>query len=160
MTKQKSAGATIFRRKAITFTVLALLSCLVLYQASGLAAALCYDRALDEYDSRNYVAASYWLVVPAYAGRPDAMTLLGSMYATGKLGPIDGETSETWLLKAASKDYVDAQSLLGIMYATGVGLRRDRIKATYWLGMAAAKGDAPAIRVLGTISQQSGVLTD
>lgn len=152
---QERDSAKVFRRKSIVLSGIALLSFLLLYLGSVLAAVLCYDKALDEYDSKNYMAARYWLILPAYAGRPDAMTLLGTIYATGKLGPVDGGASEKWLLKAALQDNVDAQSILGIIYATGVGVKMDRIKGTYWLQLAAAKGDAAAIRVLGQIGQQS-----
>lgn len=72
----------------------------------------CFALALRYYQGENveqdYSEAAKWLEKAAAGNHLDAMNLLGSLYAEGKLGPVNNEKALHWWHLASNLSHVEA----------------------------------------------------
>jgi uncharacterized protein len=78
------------------------------------------------------------IVARAERGDPQAQTMLGFMYATGRGVPQSYSAAVDWYTRSAHQGDPDGQYLLGLMYDKGFGVNIDVVKAYKWLNLAAA----------------------
>lgn len=98
------------------------------------------------------------MIEAAKLGKPEAMTLLGSMYLLGQGVNEDGQAAIYWLQKAIDSGYDGAISILGMAYATGkAGVKVDLHKAREMLAVAAVKGDDKSTRMLEMMEKGEGM---
>ncbi|MDB5802759.1 MAG: Sel1 domain protein repeat-containing protein [Betaproteobacteria bacterium] len=122
--------------------------------AAGLPSAAWADlaRGRQAYQKKNYKLAFTELSPDARRGKPEAMYLLGKMYAEGQgIGRDDAQAFE-WFQKAADANYAPAQGMLGMFYAQGRGATRDNTKSIEWARRAAENGDALSQYMMGVRS--------
>ena len=117
-----------------------------------------YDKAITFHGAKNYTEAAPLMIQAAELGKPDAMTVLGSMYLLGQGVKEDGRAAVHWLQKAINAGYDDAISILGMAYATGkAGVHVDIHKAREMLTTAAEKGDAKSAQMLEMMEKGEGI---
>ena len=109
-------------------------------------------RGRQAYQKKNYKQALTELTPEAKRGKPEAMYLLGKMYAEGQGVERDDVQAFTWFQKAADADFAPAQGMLGMFYAQGRGAMRDNTKSIEWARRAAENGDALSQYMMGVRS--------
>jgi tetratricopeptide (TPR) repeat protein len=90
----------------------------------------------------------------AASGNPEAQTMLGIMYYSGKGVPQDDQAAFSWYQLAAKKGNPQAENNLGVMYEKGRGVPQDYGLAAKWYGMAAAQGQAMGKANLADLQQK------
>lgn len=128
--------------------VLALIAAAVL---CGIAVPAFADLAAGKraYEKKDYKRAVTELGAEAKRGKPEAMYLLGKMYAEGQGVGQDDAQAFTWFQKAADANNGAAQGMLGMFYAQGRGTARDNAKSLEWARRAADNGDALSQYMMG-----------
>ena len=117
-----------------------------------------YDKAISFHGAKDYKAAAPLMIQAAELGKPDAMTVLGSMYLLGQGVKEDGQAAVHWLQKAIDAGYDGAVSILGMAYATGkAGVKVDIHKAREMLATAAEKGDDKSAQMLEMMNKGEGM---
>ncbi|HEY4370579.1 MAG TPA: tetratricopeptide repeat protein [Burkholderiales bacterium] len=101
------------------------------------------------YAKKDYKRAFPELSAEAKRGRPEAMYLLGKMYAEGQGTAQDDAQAFNWFQKAADANNAPAQGMLGMFYAQGRGATRDNAKSVEWARRAADNGDALSQYMMG-----------
>ncbi|HTW66083.1 MAG TPA: protein kinase [Bryobacteraceae bacterium] len=102
--------------------------------------------------NHNEAAARDTFTKAANAGNPQAMVLLGSMYAQGLGGTKSDSDALHWFQQAADLGYVRGMFNLGVMYETGRGVLAsggNQAKAAQWYAKAAnlPGGEVAAFRL-------------
>ncbi len=117
-----------------------------------------YHDAISLHGAKDYKAAAPLMIQAAELGKPDAMTVLGSMYLLGQGVKEDGRAAVHWLQKAIDVGYDGAISILGMAYATGkAGVKVDIHKAREMLTAAAKKGDEKSAQMLEMMEKGEGM---
>lgn len=117
-----------------------------------------YHEAISLHQQKNYKAAAPLMIQAAELGKPEAMTVLGSMYLLGQGVKEDGQKAVHWLQKAIDARYEGAVSILGMAYATGkAGVKIDIHKAREMLTAAAKNGDEKSSKMLEMMAKGEGV---
>lgn len=117
-----------------------------------------YNDAISLHQEKNYKVAAPLMIQAAELGKPDAMTVLGSMYLLGQGVKEDGQKAVHWLQKAIDAKYEDAISILGMAYATGkAGVKIDIHKAREMLTAAAKSGDEKSAQMLVMMEKGEGM---
>lgn len=80
----------------------------------------------------------------ALDGYPEAQSMVGSMYWSGRGFPKNNEEAVRWYRLAANQGDSFAQRYMGISYLTGTGVAVDEPGARNWFLRAAERGDATA----------------
>jgi len=93
--------------------------------------------------------AERWWRRAAELGDPDAMILIGHMYAEPWGVPQNISEAANWFLKAADSNRLDAVQALIDLYLGAWSNERDEFAASHWLERAAAMGDRHAKLLLG-----------
>lgn len=101
------------------------------------------------YENKNYALALSELGAEAKRDKPEAMHLLGMMYADGSGVARDNARALDWFRKAAALNYGPSQGMLGMFYAQGRGVARDNAKSLEWTRAAAENGDALSQYMMG-----------
>lgn len=91
-----------------------------------------------------------WLVRAADKGHPDAQTLLGLAYLTGRAAKRSPQEALKWLRMAAEKNYPKAEGLLALAYITTPEIRSDE-DGRRWARKAAEDGDPLGQALLGEL---------
>lgn len=94
--------------------------------------------------------AIVWLVRAADKGHPEAQTLLGLSYYTGRAVTRSPEEAVKWLHLAAEKNYPKAEGLLGLAFITTAEVRNHE-EGQRWVRKAAADGDPLGQTLLGEL---------
>ena len=108
-----------------------------------------FARGKQAYGKKDYALALKELEPVAQRAHPEAMFLLGSMYAEGQGVAKDEPRAFELIQKAALADYLPAQSALARFYAGGRGTARDNDKSVEWARRAANNGDALSQYMMG-----------
>lgn len=111
-------------------------------------------RGKQAYAKKDYQRALTEFERDAKRADPEAMFLLGNMYAKGEGVPRDDVRAFQWVEKSALADYVPAQSMLAQLYAGGHGTVRDVEKSVSWARRAADNGDALSQYMMGMRSSE------
>ena len=98
-------------------------------------------RAVQMYDSRNYVAALPAFQQAARGGLADAMMYLGVMFAQGQGTRVDFAQAVNWFQKAADLGVSQAMCNLGSLYYQGAGVTRKYDEALRWFNRCATAGN-------------------
>lgn len=94
--------------------------------------------------------AIVWLGRAADKGHPDAQTLLGLSYFSGRAVTRSSEEAVKWLRQAAEKGYPKAEGLLGLTLITASEVRNQE-EGVRWVRKAAADGDPLGQALLGEL---------
>ncbi len=97
--------------------------------------------ALDAFGRHHDREAAAELRALAYENSAVAETLLGVMYADGRIGRADPATAAAYWLRAAQRGYPPAQIALARTLADGRGMPRNRAQAYTWALIAARLGE-------------------
>jgi TPR repeat protein len=111
-----------------------------------------YARGKQAYDKKNYALALTELSAEAKREKPEAMHLLGMMYAEGLGVQRDDAQALKLFEKAAGAGYAPSQGMLGMFYAQGRNVVRDNAKSVEWTRRAAENGDALSQYMMGVRS--------
>ena len=87
-------------------------------------------------------------------GNADAMTVLASMYSTGRAVEQTDEDAILWYRQGAVRGNAEAQALLGSFLASGRGCEPNLSEATFWLYKAAKAGCQEALDWLADLVLQ------
>lgn len=91
-----------------------------------------------------------WLVRAADKGHPEAQTLLGLSYFTGRAVTRSPEEAVKWLRLAAERNYPKAEGLLGLTFITTAEMR-NHDEGRRWVRKAAVDGDPLGQTLLGEL---------
>jgi TPR repeat protein len=91
-----------------------------------------------------------WLVRAADQGHPDAQTLLGLAYLTGRAAKRDPQEAVKLLRMAAEKNYPKAEGLLALALISAPEVRNEE-DGRRWAAKAAADGDPLGQALLGEL---------
>jgi TPR repeat protein len=111
-------------------------------------------RGKQAYAKKNYALALNEFTADAKRSNPEAMYLLGNMYAEGQGVARDDTQAFQWVEKAALAGYAPAQSMLARFYAGGRGTGPDNDKSIDWARRAADNGDALSQYMMGLRSAE------
>lgn len=133
----------------------ALLPLLLVIQLSLISAEPSYDRGLQAYNEKDYVAAAKEWNAAAQRGSAPAQNALGFLFQRGLGVAKKEETAVSWFRAAASTGYGPAEYNLGLAYRQGSGVPKSPADAAKWLKLAASHGVAEAELSLGNIAYSS-----
>jgi TPR repeat protein len=112
----------------------------------------------NQLNNHNEAAARDTFTKAASAGSPQAMVLLGSMFAQGLGGPKSDSEAVHWFQQAADRGYVRGMFNLGVMYETGKGVLAsggNQARAAQWYAKAAnLRGGEDAAFRLGLMYEE------
>jgi TPR repeat protein len=111
-------------------------------------------RGKRAYAKHDYKLALGEFTADAQRSDPEAMFLLGNMYAAGEGVARDDTRAFEWIEKAAQAGYPPAQGTLARFYAGGRGVARDNNKSVEWAHLAADNGDALSQYMMGLRSAE------
>ncbi len=117
---------------------------LLLLFALGASPADRLAQAMTDYSAHRDHEAAAGFGVLAQADSAIAETMLGQMYAEGRVGSPDPATAVAWWLRASQRGYPPAQVALARALADGRGVSRNRAQAYEWSLIAARRGDGAA----------------
>ena len=99
-----------------------------------------YYSAEMAFNKGKYEVALEELMPLVEKGHPNALNLLGHMYADGKGVEQNSMISLKWYKLAAEKGQKYSQKRLGYIYAKGIGVTQDYILAHMWYNISASQG--------------------
>ena len=108
-----------------------------------------FDDGTVAYKEGRYETAASVFEKLAEKGDHRAMSIIGSMYASGLGISLDPKKAFVWLEEAAKHNRPDAEYRLGLMYDHGYGVKRNHRKAIRWYQKAAEHGYVPAHAMMG-----------
>ncbi len=100
--------------------------------------------AMDAYARHHDRAAAHGFELLAMEDGAVAETMLGVMYANGRIGRPDPAAAASYWLRAAQRGYPPAQLALARAFGDGRGVRRDPAMGYEWALVAARQGDGDA----------------
>ena len=104
--------------------------------------------------AENFEIAFKVLKKECNRGNADAMTVLASMYSTGRGVEQSDEEAILWYRQGAVRGNAEAQALLGSFLASGRGCAPNLSEATFWLYTAAKAGCQEALDWLADLVLQ------
>jgi TPR repeat protein len=107
--------------------------------------------AIQFYNSGKWKDAHHKALPLAEQGDAEAQSLMGALYAQGRLGPIDFVSARQWWEQAAISGNTVAQYNYAMTYLQGDGTRVDRQLAREWLTEASYGGHKMAMNELGNM---------
>jgi TPR repeat protein len=117
-----------------------------------------FDEALALHANGEFKQALPLMIEAAELGRPEAMSLLGTMYLFGNGVAENGREAVFWLSKSIELGYEESISVLGMAFATGkAGVKIDLDKAIEMLTFGAQRGDDQSARMLLMIEKGEGM---
>ena len=108
-----------------------------------------FDDGTVAYKEGRYETAASIFEKLAEKGDHRAMSIIGSMYASGLGISLDPKKAFVWLKEAAKHNRPDAEYRLGLMYDHGIGVKQNNRKAIRWYQKAVEHGYVPAQAMMG-----------
>ena len=110
-----------------------------------------YKLLAENATSEQVESAIVLLELQADDGFVWAQNLLGLIYSSEALGPLDYIKARMWSLKAAENNQVSSMNLLGFLYANGHGVSKNIDESIFWYQKAISQNDGRAAWNLANI---------
>ena len=117
---------------------------IILFLSFGFSSQVFADKALNLWNSGDFVSAIYEWEKKAYQGNIAAQVNIGIVYMSGENVKQDYGKSLFWFEKAARQGSAQAQYNLGLHYQEGYGVEINKKIAFSWFLKAAEQGQAYA----------------